>query len=187
MGLELIIIRKLAPGEEITEDKEIHRFACNWYRDHSMYQEDITLRWRTTKISGEDVFTCDQLILFGEHLIEEATKSDNYSEDHLLKIVEDKEAENLKLKLIAKLTTCSDEYFEEHFEQITRLELIARVATCENVSDILSGEEIDELESDETIYYNHGDLDTLTMRRLITFGLDLIKYGSQGYMGYWSY
>lgn len=189
MGLELIIIRKISP----CEDKEIHRFACNWYADLWSRREDLTMRGRTTKISGEDVFTGDQLILSGKHLIDSITKSDNYSEDHLLKLINDKEAENLKLKFITRLTTCSDEYFEEHFsviaerEEVTKLGLIAKIASCDNISDILYENEIDELEAASLIYYNgNNDLDLETKKRLIYFGLDLIEYGNQGYMGYWS-
>ena len=190
MGLELIIIKKITHGEEITKDNEVHRFPCNWYRDHYMYQGNVTMGWHTIKISGENVFTHDQLIFFGKHLINSETKSDNYAKDHLLEFILKKETENLKLKLIATLTTCSDEYYEEHFskyndQQVTRFQLIAKVAMSDILSGILSDEELIKLESNKSITYNETDIEM--MNRLIKFGLKLIKYGNNGYMGFWSY
>jgi hypothetical protein len=191
MGLEFIIIKSLTPGEEITMDIEIHRFPCNWYRD--LWFDSCAVNYRTVKISGENMFTSDQLILFGEYIIDQAVNTDDYSVDHLLKMIDDKESYDLKLKLIAKLTTCSNEYYVEHFSKysdssISRLGLIAKVATCTSISDILSEKEINELECDSLIYYSteSDGWDLETMRRLIHFGLDLIRYGKQGQMGFWS-
>lgn len=185
MGLDFIIIKKIVPGEEITLETEIDRFASRWYADLCL---DIEDHLETIKMSGEYVYTDDQLILFGKLLIEEATREsmdcfEDYSEDRLLGLVDQRVGENLKLKLIAKLTTCSDEYYEEHFSKYytNRLKLIAEICT----SDILSEDDIKKIDS-ERIYCHQNNLDTETLKRLVYFGLGLIKYGNEGYMGFWS-
>ncbi len=182
MGLELIIIEKPGPDEKITRDKEIHSFSCNWYRDLHLdtYYCHLTM------------YTSDQLINFGQHLIDLTAESDDYSEDHLFKLIEKKYADDRKLKLIATFATCSEKYYEEHYKKynISRLNLIAEVVKCESITDILSQEEIDVCESDSSTYYYNGcgsdDMDLETITRLVHFGMKLIKYGEKGYMGYWS-
>jgi hypothetical protein len=169
MGLEFVIIQKVNKEDEITLEKEVHRFPCEWFWD----------LYISCAMQGQRVYTTHQVISFGKSIIETAMDSfelDNYSKTYVLKLVDAKEIQDQKLQLIRTVAACSKESYEHDYAKHgSRFELIAKIATCDSISPFLSLKEIEDMEKDFE-----------TTRRLVHFGLQLIQYGEKGYMGYWS-